>query len=238
MKSLFGIPLIHIEEKNREEFNTRLLTGNLRKGYLICILGSFFFPPLMYLDWVRYKSGAFADPIIRYIFFNHFTFLLFIPLAVYFLFFNKKVFEGERILKKRLVVLISIVFSISLLPLAIFVIPSGGTILVYGIFIMITNFVITNNHLWRTITNLFCVLLMVACIVYFKSHETAFMVVRILECIGISVPAFAFATFNYNTEVKEFTNTKLLYQERERSEIRRVSFRSVSFSDVGGSSGV
>jgi class 3 adenylate cyclase len=114
--------------------------------------------------------------------------------------------------------LITLVFSVALLPIAMLSIPGGGTILVFGVFIMLINFVITINHLWRTVVNLVCVFLMVGFIVYCKSNELAYMVVRILECVGISVPAFAFATFHYNTKVKEFTNTKLLHQERERNE--------------------
>ena len=218
MKSAFGIPLFHIEEKNREEFNTRLIAGNLRKGYLICLIGSFFYPALMYLDWMRYKTGAFEDPIMFWIFLNHFIFLLFIPLTIYIAFYKKTLFKSNKTIKKRLVILITIVFSGALLPTAMLSIPGGGTILVYGIFIMLINFVITINHFWRIVVNLICVFLMVGFIVYCKHNESIFMTVRILECIGISVPAFAFATFHYNTKVKEFTNTKLLYQEREKNE--------------------
>ncbi len=218
MKSIFGIPLFHIEEKNREEFNTRLVSGNLRKGYLICIIGSFFFPALLYLDWVRYKSGAFEDPIMVYIFFNHFVFLFFIPLFIYIAYHKKALFKSSKTVKKRLVILITIVFSVALLPLSMLSVPGGGTILVFGVFIMLINFVITINHLWRIVVNLLCVFLMVGFIVYCKSNDLAYMVVRVLECIGISVPAFAFATFHYNTKVKEFTNTKLLHEERERNE--------------------
>ena len=218
MKNAFGIPLSHIEEKNQAEFNARLVHGNLRKSYLICIIGSFFAPAMFYLDWVRYKNGSFEDPIMVWIFFNHFVFLLFLPIALYIGFFKKTVFNSSKNVKKYLVILITSVFSLALLPTSILAIPGGGTILVYGIFLMLINFVITINHFWRLIINLLCVFLMISCIVYFKNQESLYMVVRILECIGISVPAFAFATFHYNTKVKEFTNTKLLHLERERSE--------------------
>ena len=151
MKNVFGIPLSHIEEKNQAEFNARLVHGNLRKSYLICIMGSFFTPALFYLDWMRYKNGSFEDPIMVWIFFNHFVFLLFLPLALYIGFFKKTVFNSDKNTKKRLVILITSVFSLALLPTSILAIPNGGTILVYGIFLMLINFVITINHFWRLI---------------------------------------------------------------------------------------
>jgi class 3 adenylate cyclase len=218
MKHAFGIPLHHIESAYRSEFNTRLLSGNLRKCYLITLLGTVFTVPLMYLDRLREASGELDTTFGYAIFLTHLVFFLFIPIALYITIFRKMIFDATRKKVKFLVVLIVGVFTLAMIPMAIFVIPDGGSILVYGIFIMIINFVITVDHSWRLLINVLSLAIMLFSVYYFKGNDRLYATVRVIECIAITVPAFAFATFHYNTKVKEFRSKKLLQAERERSD--------------------
>ncbi len=218
MKHAFGIPLHNIESNYRTEFNTRLLSGNLRKCYLITLLGTVFTVPLMYLDRLREASGELDTPFGYAIFLTHLVFFLFMPAALYITIFRKTIFDAARQKVKFWVILIVGLFTFAMMPMAIFVIPDGGSILVYGIFIMIINFVITVNHSWRLLINILSLAIMLFSVFYFKGYDILYATVRVIECVAITVPAFAFATFHYNTKVKEFRSKKLLEAERERSD--------------------
>ena len=218
MKIAFGIPLNHIDENNRLEFNAQIVSGNLRKCYLISIMGSFFILPLLYLDWLRLQNGDLRDFGMFCVFLCHCVFCLFLPISLYIFYNRNSIFQENQLKKKQIIVLITLIFSLSLLPMAMAAVPSGGSILVYGIFIMLINFVLSIEHRWRLFINLACMSLMIAVIFVFKSDDLIYCTVRTLECIGTTMPAFAFATYHYNTKVKEFTNIKLLNIERERSD--------------------
>jgi class 3 adenylate cyclase len=217
MQLVFGIPLLEVQNDFRQEFNSKLLSGNLRKGYLISIIGSLFVFPLVYLDILRYKNGILNNSISHYITLVHLFFLLFIPFALYITFYRKTIFKENPSKKKRLVTIITLIFTLSLFPLALLGIQNNGSISVYGIYIMLFNFVITIQHKWRLVINLACVFLFIF-FNFLLIDDIVVLVTRILECLGTSAPAFAFATFHYNAKIKEFTNAKLLKKERERSD--------------------
>ncbi len=217
MRVAFGIPLHEIAEEFKQEFNDRLLSGNLRKCYMISILGSFFVFPLIYLDIIRYNKGLLNNPVSIGITISHTFFILFIPIVAFIFAKRKTIFIKKSRLKRFLVVLITLILSVSLLSMSFLGIKNTGTISVYSIFIMLINFVINIEHRWRLLINLICVFLFVISNILFIENIVD-MITNILECLGVSTPAFAFATFHYNAKIKEFTNAKLLKLERERSQ--------------------
>ena len=218
MRNAFGIPLHYVEDIYQKEFNTKLQIGNLRKCYLITLLCTIFTIPLMYLDRIREENGE-LDTFYGYaIFITHLIFFVFIPIAIYITWKRKTLFDASPFRIKFLVGFIILAFTFAMMPMAIFSIPDSGSILVYGIYIMIVNFVITIEHRWRLRINLLAIGIMVFSIFYFKKHDVLYSLVRTIECFGITIPAFAFATFHYNAKTKEFQNKKMLEAEQERSD--------------------
>jgi class 3 adenylate cyclase len=218
MNVKLGIPLYTIEKEYLEDFNNELLTGNLKKGYLISLLGVVFLLPIMYLDWIRFQMGMFHNWAAKGVFITHLVFFCYLPLAIYMTIQYSTIFESKARKKKFLVLLICSIFSFSLLPMGILSIPNGGTIVVYGIFMMLINLVISINHFFRLLVNGVCLAIIIVAIIYFKKNDMNHIITSILECIGITLPAFVFATIHYNTKVKEYTNSKLLEKERDRSD--------------------
>jgi class 3 adenylate cyclase len=218
MKLKLGFPMHHIDAENIDDFNSELLNDNLKKCYLICLIGVIFIFPLLYLDWIRYKLGIFDNPLAIAIAITHQLFILYLPIAIYISINYKNLFNAKAQKKRWIVFFICMVFTLTLLPMGILAIPNGGTIVVYGIYVMLINFVISINHFFRKLVNFLCICVIVTAVFYFKSGDMNQIITSILEAIGITLPAYIFATIHYNTKVKEYRSARLLEKERDRSD--------------------
>jgi class 3 adenylate cyclase len=219
MQTSFGIPLHHIPAKYAEDFQTNLIFGNLKKCYLISILGGAFSPILLLLNYLRWRDGAFeANPYYLPVGVTHAIFLFFIPIAI-FLKSNLDVVVRENETRARAIVgLCAGLMTLALLPMSIFSLLGGGSLLVYCIYIMVANLIITIGHAWRLRLNLAIVFIMMLCVGMLFASDPVFLLAREIEILAASIPAYASSTFHFNAKVKEFEAAQLLKQEQQRSE--------------------
>lgn len=227
MRQVFDKTLFkQIDPEYRAEFLQELNLENAKKSYVIAWLGLFFLLVLLLLDYLRHVNNElWNDPVHVWLFFNHCSFtLFFIP----FFMFRKhriKIHEGTYRHGRRLSRITLDLLAFTLLPMTVLGILDRGTMILYAIYVLICNLFLGLSHRDRINLNLFSFFAMVVAILLIDHNGITGSVIKILECMGLQLPTFVFSTFQHNLRIRQFTNEKLLKeqknlieQEKHRSE--------------------
>ncbi len=226
MKQLFDQALLYqISPEYKAEFLRQLNLENAKKSYVIARLGLFFLLVLLVLDYLRQSRGnLWNDPVHIWLFFNHCSFLVFlIPFWIYRR-HRERILLGEYANSHQLTSLTLDILALTLLPLTILGIMDRGTMILYAIYMLICNLFLNVSHRDRIGLNLFSFLVMLAAIILIQYEDLTLLFIRILECLGLQLPTFVFSTFQHNLRIRQFSNEKLL--EDQKNLIEREKQRS------------
>ena len=121
-----------------------------------------------------------------------------------------------------------IYIGLILMTMAILTIINRNAVLVYGLFVLITNFVIIFPHVERLIFNILSLAIIVA-VIYIngmvQGNTLTLEYINTLECIGVSFLAYSLSHYLYNDEVKRFNYEKVLQDKNQViEEEKKVSF--------------
>lgn len=206
----------------RAGFLRELNLENTRKSYIVARLCLFFLPILLLLDYLRYEQGTLWDnPVHVWLFFSHLSFALFvIPFWIYCV-HRAAIHEGSFPHGRRMVRLTLDLMSVTLLPMTILGLLDRGTMILYAVYVLIANLFLSLSHRDRIVFNVFSFLVMLAAILLLPDTDPALRFTRVLECASLQLPTFVFATFQHNLRAKQFTNEKILEEQRDLLEWER-----------------
>ena len=226
MKQFFDQALLYqIDPEYKTEFLRQLNLENAKKSYVIARLGLFFLVVLLILDYLRQVNGdLWNNPVHVWLFFNHCSFIAFlIPFAIY-RFQRDTIQNGAYPHTRRLTQITIDTLALTLLPMTILGIMDRGALSLYAIYVLICNLFLNLSHKDRIGLNIFSLIVMLAAISVTGQDDLTVKFIRVLECLGLQLPTFVFSTFQHNLKIRQFTNEKLL--EEQKNLIEREKQRS------------
>ena len=174
------------------------------------------FTSLSYFGLSKIPGGKFEDGrIYTYLFYSHLTYVLYlIPLltVTYRRSFIEKMSRGMTILAY------SLLLSVTAISLAVLVLADRNNLILYIIFIFVSNWALPLNHAQRGIFNLASFTFIVMAILIMGKDVSSTLTIRLYEAFGFTIFAFLFNTFDLNLRSGKFLNEKLLEGERKRIE--------------------
>jgi class 3 adenylate cyclase len=201
------------------EFRLRLRMKNLSHIQTLSFLCVFIAMGLGVVDYMRYQNGEMeSHPIYKLLFINHILMLLI--LLPYFIIRSKKqqISRGNYPHAKRIVIFSVAVITLISLPMTILSIMDRGSLMMYAIFILVINFIIQIPHKDRIFLNLFSFSVIAGTCIYLSYDTPPILITRLLEIIGLSLPAFFIATSRYNNQIKQFENEYEIAQQKEEAD--------------------
>jgi signal transduction histidine kinase/DNA-binding response OmpR family regulator len=214
---LFDNLFLQIEDADRTAFRKKLRKDNVERVYILSCIGILFLVFLLGLDYLRLSSGQFyTDIIFQLLFYNHLSLaLLIIPIII--IYKNKeRIREGDYKYSLAVIYAGVIYIGLILMTMAILTIINRNAVLVYGLFVLITNFVIIFPHVERLVFNILSLIIIVA-VIYIngmvQGNSMTLMYINMLECIGVSLLAYSLSHYLYNDEIKQYNYEKILHEK-------------------------
>ncbi|MCI5081649.1 MAG: adenylate/guanylate cyclase domain-containing protein [Saprospiraceae bacterium] len=210
---------LHIAPAYREEFQAKIRLSNISSMEILAYMAVFFLCMLMYLDYLRYETGAMdQSKVIFYLFLNHLAFAYhLIPLSFIWLHRRRKlVLKASH--TDLLINASFVVICITLLIMAVLSYMDRLSLIMYAIFVLVANFMFLVGHRMRILFNVSSLLLVGIVIAFVPEVDYTQQVVFFIEAIGITLPAFFIASFRYNDQIKQFMDEKALQAANQRME--------------------
>jgi len=211
-----------IGAEHREGFLREQNLENARKAHVVSRLSLFFLPVLLLLDWVRHTQGSlWSNPVHTWLLFSHLSFALFaIPFWIYRA-HRVEVQAGTFANGRRLARLTLGLMTLTLLPMTILGLLDRGTMILYAVYVLITNLFLNLSHRDRIVVNMLSFLVMLAAILLLPDSDGALRLARVLECLSLQVPTFVFATFQNNLRARQFAGERMLEEQKNLLEWER-----------------
>ncbi|NND07917.1 MAG: response regulator [Saprospiraceae bacterium] len=200
----------------KKEFYSLLHLESVERIYVISWLGLLFFILFLFLDYQRYLEGKFEEGrIYTYLFYSHLTYVLYlIPLLV--VTYQRSLIE--KMSRGLTILAYSLLLSVTAIGLAVLVLADRNNLILYIIFIFVSNWALPLNHAQRAIFNLTSFIFIVMAVLRIGNDTTSTLTIRLYEAFGFTIFAFLFNTFDLNLRSGKFLNGKLLESERKRIE--------------------
>ena len=200
----------------KKEFYSLLHLESVERIYVISWLGLLFFILFLFLDYQRYLEGKFEEGrIYTYLFYSHLTYVLYlIPLLV--VTYQRSLIE--KMSRGLTILAYSLLLSVTAIGLAVLVLADRNNLILYIIFIFVSNWALPLNHAQRAIFNLTSFIFIVMAVLKIGNDTTSTLTIRLYEAFGFTIFAFLFNTFDLNLRSGKFLNGKLLERERKRIE--------------------
>ena len=214
---LFDNIILQIDEGYEQDFKSQLRIENVKRVYILSGIGLLFFVLLLGLDYVRYSSGVLqTNQIAQLLFINHLALSLFsIPVLI--VLRNRPSILAGQFRYERSLIYSTVIFSgICLLTMAILSLIDRNSVLLYGIFTIVANFIIIFPHADRVIFNLLSFLIILSAIILSGlqgGKSMVIMYINILEAVGMTIPAFAISTHLFNERIKKYTFEQVLQRK-------------------------
>lgn len=204
-----------IEERYEEEFFEKLYLNNLERAYLISVMGVISFFLLLVSDYFQLRDAAPADRIISSLLFITHALLSFLMIPSFFVLGERENWFSGIYSNKRLLFFFTLmVLGGSLLPLAIDSLQSRGSIVIFALFIIIANLGFKVPLRTNIIINIITISLVTLGIIYVDAGEFD-KVANILECWALTGAVFVIASYQFQSEIKQFNYEKLLEEKNE-----------------------
>lgn len=173
--------------------------------------------PLGILDYIRYSTGKLPGELVyELLFINHICFLLFIIPIIAISKNKATVALGTYRHSTILISSWTILMGLILTGVAVLSIWERGSLIMYAIFILLLNFAIVRPHLDRIIFNVLSLFIIGIAIFLFNTTSIEWLVTHLTEAFGVTLPAFAIATYRYNSFIKQLHTKQLLEEKNER----------------------
>lgn len=219
---LFDNLVLRINPKYRQEFRSAIRTDNVKRVYILSLIGLLFFILLLGLDFVRYVNGILIPGSLIYLLFLNHLAMAFFALPVLIILSKRKQILAGNYPFERAIIYSTVTYSgICLLTMAVLSLMDRNSILIYGIYVIIINFIIIFPHVERVVFNLLSFLIIITAILLVdvrSGRSVVTMYISILECIGMGIPAFAISTHLFNDRIKQFTYDQLLQDKTRQIE--------------------
>lgn len=205
-----------VKKRAQKAFLMRLRIENLERIRFATIIGLIMGLGLLVLDYIRFVNGRFGtSPLYFLLFLNHISlFVLIFPLAL--IYKNREtVAVGRYKYTYPLIVSWTVYVSLVTLIMAILSIIERGSIAMYGITILVVNFIVIMLHTDRVLLNVVIYLIMSCAIVFIQGDHLEMMVVNFLEATSVTILGFAVATNLFNNVVMEFNHERELIEKNE-----------------------
>ena len=201
------------------DFRLRMQMNNLSNIQTLTIISIVIAIGLGIVDFMRYQNGEMAShPIYKLLFLSHVLFLLML-LPYFIIRLKKKQIEaGNYPHTGKIISLSATVITLICLPMCILGIIDRGSFIMYAIFILVMNFILQMPHKDRIFFNLFSFSVIVGVCIYLFHDTTSVIIVRLLEIIGLTLPAFLIATARYNSQIQQFENEHKIAQQKEEAD--------------------
>ncbi len=201
-------PAVNFEQ----EFEAILIRDNARKTLIIAWAGLFFWAFLLILDYLRYQEGRFGEPLYQWLAVSHWLlFLCIIPLI--WIQRNLTAIKRSRYPYVHGPVLLCLLLTgLSLIMMAILSIEQRGSILPYGIFLIIVNagLILPDSH--RLVINIIAVGTILVGITVMEKATIPRMIFY-AEALGIIVPLYFISSFQYRLRLSSFRNKRKLEEQ-------------------------
>lgn len=206
----------YVPDESFREFESILRIRNAGSTWGIVGISLGFLVVSVALDLLRYQAGMFDQHwVYQWLFISHLLFATQI-FPLYFLWRNWTAIKEGKYPHTRAVITTSLVLTcITLTSMTIFTIVERGSVLHYGIYILLINFLILLPHRWRIRFNLISLFLVILTVVIICQDDIHALAVTITEVIGITIPGFLIATYRYNENVWQFLVDKRLKEQKE-----------------------
>jgi class 3 adenylate cyclase len=201
------------------EFRLRTQMNNLSNIQTLTILATIIAMGLGIVDFMRYQSGEMeSHPIYKLLFLSH-VFMLFMLLPYFIIRSKKKQIEaGNYPHVGKIITLSAALITLICLPMCILGIIDRGSIIMYAIFILVMNFILQVPHKDRIFFNIFSFSIISGVCIYLFHDTTSVIIVRLLEIVGLTLPAFLIATARYNSQIQQFENEHKIAKQKEEAD--------------------
>lgn len=209
-----------IDAEHQEEFLRDVNLENAQKAYIVSRLGLLFLPVLLLLDYTRHLQGTlWSDPVHTALFFSHLAFALF---AVPFRLYRRAAARDAAFAHgRRLAQMTLALLTLALLPMTILGLLDRGTLILYAVYVLISNLFLNLSHRERIVVNIFSLMVMLTAILLLPDTNPALRLAQVLECLSLQVPAFVFATFQHNLRARQFAGERMLEEQKNLIEWER-----------------
>ena len=221
-KDFISRNFVSVSEDIEAAVDHTMLIENIFKIRTASVLTLLFMVALLILDYVRYSNGKTAvGNVYYYLFLVHTSLSLFaIPLAL--ISINKhKILKGNYRYAKQLVMIWIALISIIFIIMAALCVLERSSIMVYALYIILINFVLTLYHLERSLLNGFSFIVFMIAIYMVHPHFDEKMITLFLEVLSVTFIAFSLSTHVFNLMVKEVNSEKAVIDKNEQLEKAR-----------------
>ncbi|MEL6923778.1 MAG: histidine kinase, partial [Bacteroidota bacterium] len=212
LKTFRGPTLIPAHEK---EFREELSYDNLERSKFISFLGALFFLLLVPLNIYRLYTGLYWESFVYPLTTVGHLLLAFtiIPAIMYSL--NREAIREKRYPRKGLIIQLTVwAAGLALIWLAVLGIYLRNSLTNFAIFILIINLIYILPRLTFYIINVAAVLVMLVTIYFLQTNDQEYLMINMIEMLGLSMPSFAISIYQYNSRKEQFLSKKKIEDQQ------------------------
>ena len=214
LRSFIDTFKVRLGEEFRGEFRRLLSVNNAEKVVLISGLGVLFFLLLSILDIQRVNSGEFFESrVYLWLTFTHVILgLLIIPGYIISKNFDK-IQKGDYSVYKPMLILCLFIMGLSLVPMSVLGSIDKRGLVTFAAYVIIANLIFNLEREMRIWVNVLSGIFVIIGISLVHWQDPITLVALVIEVLGIGFPVYIISSYQYNMQVKQFTNEKTLERQ-------------------------
>ncbi len=222
INNFFKKNFIEVDEELWADLQFKMLLENVFKVKTASIIGLAFMLILLILDYKRYLAGKIDfGNIYWYLFLTHIALiLLVIPLTIIEV-KKDKITSGQYPYSRQVIMLWMVIMAVISILMAAFSVLERGSMVMYALYIMMMNSVLTLFHSDRAYLNVVSFLVFMAAVYVVNREIDERFITILLESFGVTFITFSLSTHVYNMMLKEVHSERKLVEKNKQIEKAR-----------------
>jgi sensor histidine kinase YesM len=214
LKKFLNIFRVQLPKNDRPAFFAQLDIENAERVFIISFLGVFFFLLLLLLDIQRIQSGKFDESYVYKVsMFLHMGLGLFIIPAFLIQSNSEQISKGEYKYTRLIIYGTVFLMTVILIPMALFATKDRNSLMTFVVYMILVNLFITSPTKQLFAFNIIVFLLLTMGVFYIEKSNVVVLTAALIEAIGVAIPVFIIALYQYNVRVQQFLNERQIKEQ-------------------------
>ncbi|MFT4758575.1 MAG: sensor histidine kinase YesM [Paraglaciecola sp.] len=214
IKFFLDTSLVKLPKKDQPIFFAELDTENVERVFIISFLGIFFFVLLLLLDIQRIQTGKFDESYVYKVsMFLHLSLGLFIIPALLIQRNAKEISSNEFKYTRFIIHATILLMTVILVPMALCATKDRNSLMTFVVYMILINLFLTIPIKRLFTFNVIILLILTAGVYLIEKNNATILTVALIEAVGVVIPIFIIAFYQYNVRVSHYLNEKQIIEQ-------------------------
>jgi len=205
---------VKLPKNERIAFNRQLDNENAERVFIISFLGILFFVLLFMLDIQRIQSGKFDESYFYKVsMFLHMSLGIFILPALLIQRNSEQIINGTYKYTRIVVYGAVLMMAAILVPMALFATIDRNSLVTFVVYMIFVNLFLTLPKKMLLWVNFFSLLTILFGVYLIEKNNPIILTAALLEALGVIIPVFIIALYQYNSRVRQFLNERKIQEQ-------------------------